>query len=81
MIEFVFPTDSLPEGKEMAGATIVGVLREFGVPVVGFSRVERVLSGQLLLLEAEPGQIRYGYLSQDEIDAIDPDEITTATRH
>lgn len=81
MIEFIFPVDSLPEGKEMAGAAIVSVLRNHGVPVVGFSAVERVLSGQLLLLGADPGEIRYGYLSQAEIDAIDPDEITAATQH
>ena len=29
-----------------------------------------MLSGQLMKLEAEPGQIRYAYLSDDEIDEI-----------
>lgn len=70
MIEFIFPIESLPEGPAMAGAAIVSVLRNHGVPVVGFSEIEGVLSGQLMKLESEPGQIRYAYLSDDEIDEI-----------
>lgn len=70
MIEFTFPTDSLPEGPAMAGAAIVSVLRNHGVPVVGFSEIEGVLSGRLVELGAEPGQIRFAYLTDDEIDEI-----------